>query len=86
MRSLGAGKHPGEGTDPWEKEQSDERQEAEAVDRGPGVRIPRQYGVARVGLGPIGTHLLMRFHDGESDHRKVAGFRLIHDASAGMAR
>jgi len=61
--------------------------DGELVDRGPGVRIPRQYGVARVGLGPIGNNLLMRFHDGESDHRRVAGFRgrlagfrLTHDS------
>lgn len=62
--------------------------DGELVDRGPGVRIPRQYGVARVGLGPIGTDLLMRFHDGESDDRKVAkfcgrlsDFRLTHDST-----
>jgi len=45
------------------------------VARGPGVRIPRQYGVARVGIGPIGKDLLMRFHDGLTDLRKIAKFQ-----------
>ncbi len=62
--------------------------DGQLVASGPGVRIPRQYGIARLGLGPIDNNLLMRFHDGETDHRKVApfrgrlaNFRLTHDAT-----
>jgi len=61
--------------------------DGELVESGFGVRIPRQYGVARIGCGPIGKNLLMRFHDGETDVKKVstfrgrlAGFRLTHDS------
>ena len=36
--------------------------DGELVDRGPGVRISRQYGVARVGLGPIGDNNMITFH------------------------
>ncbi len=57
------------------------------VASGEGVRIPRHYGVARLGTGPIGNELLTRFHDGETDGKKVfkfrgrlADFRFSHDS------
>ena len=54
------------------------------IESGPGVRIPRQYAVPRVGRTKIDGKLLTRFHDDAKDARPFEGrideFRLIHAA------